>query len=831
MIELKNVNKTYKSKKGEKCNPLKDISIKFEKNELVFLLGESGSGKTTFLNIISGIDKFDDGSICVLDNKIENMTQKQLDSLRKRDISIVFQSYNLLDELNVYDNIAIVLRLLGESEEAIEKKVDKTLKKLDLFELKNRKVNELSGGQKQRVAIARAIVKKSKIIFMDEPTGNLDNKNGEKIFDIISSLSKNSLIIVVTHDEKNAYKYADRIIKIKSGKVIQDDINNRGRISNIYIKNNTNELELISDRKSLVNYLENNINNLEKNDEINITLKIEYSKEKDEIEYSNQENTNEDKKIKQNGHLKIKDILLLGIRNFVIGKKQLIYTTVILMMSYIIYVFTTYIYTFDYKKSLENYIADNNIESFDLSRKTKYINRLGESIENIIYKGKETSQIINQNVDSEKVYYKKEDVNVVDKENEDNYITSVKMYCKSNMKDKILYGRCCEEKDDVVISEEFSKKLFGKCDESIINKKIIVDDKIELFIKGIYEDDNRKETSTSITVNIDYPEHYKDYKIMEIAAGDITKANSLKPYVSSSALYSSCENIKSDFLIKGRLPQNDNEILINVDKIYDESDLDKYLGTDGKKLKIRDLVKSEVDNAYDVMNMYDIFAKKAIIVGIVDSEKVRETLGDEYISDFYVRNIIFDKIKEEYKNYYWYDYICYEGDIDYTQLKKFEKEKIYISEDGCSCIYEMKSWIDGIGNVIILLDFFVGVLFIVAIMSYVYNMIRKKSKQIGILRSIGVPTSDIIILFEQNSILLTLICVILATPVILSLIKMLNVAIEKKYILETELTMFQSNNGLLTISAFVFVAVSIGLSMIPIVIMSKKTTAELMYEI
>ncbi len=220
MIELKNVFKTYKSKKGQVTKALDDVSIKFPNKGMVFILGKSGSGKSTLLNILGGLDKYDEGDMLILNKSSKDFTIKDLDSYRNTYVGFIFQEFNVLEDYDVYENITLALKL--QQKEIDNEKIDNLLAKLGIADLKQRKVNELSGGEKQRVAIARALIKDPKIILADEPTGNLDSKTSKEVMDLLKQIAKDRLVIIVSHDEEAAKVYSDRIIEIKDGKIIKD---------------------------------------------------------------------------------------------------------------------------------------------------------------------------------------------------------------------------------------------------------------------------------------------------------------------------------------------------------------------------------------------------------------------------------------------------------------------------------------------------------------------------------------------------------------------------------------------------------------------------------
>ncbi|PQP79932.1 lipoprotein ABC transporter ATP-binding protein [Candidatus Phytoplasma phoenicium] len=221
MIQVKNLSKFFFVKKSKiPLMGLNNINLKFPDKGLVFILGKSGSGKTTLVNLLGGIDTYDKGDILINSSSTRNFKQQDFDNYRNGSVGFVFQEFNLIEDMNVYDNIALALQLQGKKPEF--KIILELLKKLDLSGFAKRAINELSGGQKQRVAIARAIVKNPSVVLADEPTGNLDSETSNKIFDVFKDLSKDRLVIIVTHDSENAYKYGDRVIEFKDGKIISD---------------------------------------------------------------------------------------------------------------------------------------------------------------------------------------------------------------------------------------------------------------------------------------------------------------------------------------------------------------------------------------------------------------------------------------------------------------------------------------------------------------------------------------------------------------------------------------------------------------------------------
>ena len=239
MIELYNINKYYRMgrssrKKSPKENKdqnrltyhaLKDINIKFGNKGMNFILGKSGSGKSTLLNIIGGIDSYDSGELLIDGVNTKNYTAKDYNTYRNTYIGFIFQEFNVLKGLNVYENVALSLDLKRVPTKEQKELIKDVIDRVGLTGLEDRMMNQISGGQRQRVAIARALVKSPRVIIADEPTGNLDSKNSKMVMDLLKDLSHDHLVIIVTHNDLLAHQYADRIISLKDGEIISDKNN------------------------------------------------------------------------------------------------------------------------------------------------------------------------------------------------------------------------------------------------------------------------------------------------------------------------------------------------------------------------------------------------------------------------------------------------------------------------------------------------------------------------------------------------------------------------------------------------------------------------------
>lgn len=221
MLQLKNIKKSYTTGDFTQV-ALNNVSVNFRKNEFVAILGQSGSGKTTCLNIIGGLDKYDSGDLIINGKSTKEFKDSDWDAYRNNSVGFIFQSYNLITHLSIIDNVEMGMTLSGVSSAEKHKKALEALEKVGLKDHVHKKPNQLSGGQMQRVAIARALANDPDIILADEPTGALDTSTSEQIMDLIKEIADDKLVIMVTHNPELAEQYADRIVKFKDGQIVDD---------------------------------------------------------------------------------------------------------------------------------------------------------------------------------------------------------------------------------------------------------------------------------------------------------------------------------------------------------------------------------------------------------------------------------------------------------------------------------------------------------------------------------------------------------------------------------------------------------------------------------
>lgn len=223
MIKTVNLKKMYTTDEVE-TTALNNANIEIREGEFVAIMGPSGCGKSTLLNILGLLDNPSEGQYHFLEHEVSKYSERERANLRKANIGFVFQSFNLIDELTVFENVELPLLYLGISSSEREKMVNEVLEKMQIMHRKDHFPQQLSGGQQQRVAVSRAVVAKPKLILADEPTGNLDSKNSEEVMDILTKLNDGgTTIVMVTHSPHDA-EYSHRIIHLFDGQVVTENI-------------------------------------------------------------------------------------------------------------------------------------------------------------------------------------------------------------------------------------------------------------------------------------------------------------------------------------------------------------------------------------------------------------------------------------------------------------------------------------------------------------------------------------------------------------------------------------------------------------------------------
>ena len=738
MIKLEKTHKYFNRHKKNELHVINNTSLNLPNTGLVALLGSSGSGKTTLLNVIGGLDKVQKGKIYINDKRITKRSSHYVDKVRNLNVGYIFQNYHLIDNLTVFENVAITLKMIGiKNKEEISKRVDYVLKIVKIDRLKNRPASMLSGGEKQRVAIARAIVKDPNIILADEPTGNLDSQNTIEIMNIIKAISKNRLVILVTHEINLAKFYADRIIEIENGEVKNDYENAEEnsldyKIDNkIYLKDFKNKEEL-SNKLTIFSDkgLKSNITLVVKNNNIFIKCngneKIEVIDENSNIELINEHYKKMDKSIYEeydfdfknietkkekhkyssiiNGFSSIKDgfkkildysfikkLLLLGFALsglFIMYSVSNIFGVLNVKDSYFIKKNKNYYEVVLPKISVDNFIKYENLEGVNYILPGNTYVTLNISFNNYYQTMNATSYISGSLISSDLL-------NV----------------------DDLIYGNNIQNNNEIVVDTSVLKPLFEGDNRT----------GLQAGLKG-YKDLIGYEVKSSIKsykiVGItdigDYSIYISKNEMIDLLYDSLNNETNGEVYIMDDNVINSDKiynyNSVSDYTLKkGRLPENDYEVIVNIDNEY-EYPINKKsnLKINNTKLTVVGYFESKTINnplVNDNMIKYSLIEKSSnLSIMPSDEEKVITSFNNEKLN-----------IKSSY---------------DFAKSEYIESKKDSVNSGL-------------IASAVILFISFMEI----------YLMIRSsylsRIREIGVLRAIGVKKFDICKMFSGEIIAIT----------------------------------------------------------------------------
>ena len=734
MIRLEHVNKYFNKGKKNEIHVINDLNLKLNNNGLVCLLGPSGCGKTTILNAVGGLDKVRNGKIYIDDERITKRSIKKIDKIRNLKVGYIFQDYKLIDSLSVFDNVALVLKMIGiKDKDEIKKRVDYVLETLNIYRYRYRLASMLSGGERQRVAIARAIVKDPDIILADEPTGNLDSKNTLEIMNIIKCISKKRLVILVTHEVNLAKFYADRIIELEDGKVIKDYENETKDFldyrleNNIYLKdikyhndfndklnkidvyNDNNNLDITLVVKNGNIYIKSNSNDkievIDSNSNVNLIddhyKKIDYD-EVSKYEFNFDKVIDNNFKKKYSSIYNLKSMITSGfkkISNYSPIKKFLLLGYMAASM-FILFSIARMASAFvindeDFVKSNNNYVS---VAVGKLDEK-KYNDIL--SVPGIKY------AVIGDSLVGFKITY---NTLLQNYDVSDLLVGSISGLSLISDKD-LIYGEMPKNDYEAVVDIMSAKTLFNSenhaksagllSEKDLIGMNISVDNVKDFKIVGITD---LKSPSIYIKENL----------IVDVVNNTSYQSSSDDYYFPVADKDSNYANYETyDYTLKkGRVPSGDYEVLVNYD-LKDLYELNKTIDTkiNGKKLKVVGYyVTKNNDNNILIVNSkmitYTLFDNNSTMTLATDNK-------DELVS----------KLQEK----------------DYNAINSYDKNRNdYIKENKAS-----------VNSIIV----FTSVILAISLIE-IYLMIRSsflsRIKEVGIYRAIGVKKSDIYKMFASE---------------------------------------------------------------------------------
>lgn len=745
MVKLEKVNKYFNRRKNSQIHIINNTSLELENAGLVAILGNSGSGKTTLLNAIGGLDKVNSGKIYINGKKITRRRASTVDKIRGLNIGYIFQDYKLMEDMSVYDNVAISLKMIGvKNKQEIQRRVNYVLEAVNMYRYRNRHAGMLSGGEKQRVAIARAIVKNPSIVIADEPTGNLDSKNSLEIMNIIKALSKNRLVILVTHEVELANFYASRIIKIQDGKVVEDyknepkesleyrldnkiylrdfqniDVLNKNNVNlNVYMDNDNKDTNIKLVIKDGNIYIESENKKIEIIDENSATELVDENYKKiDKSIYDNYE-YNLSKVIDRRYKPKYTSILrpfmpiingFKQVYNYKIIKKILLLGFFIASM-FIVYSLSNIagvieVKDNDFMKIDKNYlqadlgqVAVNDFLKYEKSKNVEYI-LPGNTDAIFVIKMEDYYQLIR--------FTFKLSGSLVD--------------LGTLTANDLIKGRMPKNNYEIVIDKKVAQKMINasqgiiaalgiKSENDLLNKKIFVNNMKDFRIVGIVDKNARSiYVKKSMFINIlNNAIDPSDSSIMFFRKYEGKGSNGVLDY---NLLL---DDIK---LTKGRFPKKDYEVILNS---MNEDDIELNekikMKVNNKKLKVVGFYDSKTNmQSYLVNNntvKYDIIRKSnGLMIYSKDKKKTIEEFKKDYKID------LIDRYEEDKKIYL-------------KQREGYIKNSIIFS----------------------------AIVFLISLVE-IYLIIRSsflsRIKEIGIYRAIGIKKNDIYRMFFGEILALT----------------------------------------------------------------------------
>lgn len=659
MIRILGLNKYYNKGRRNQIHVINNTNLELPDKGLVALLGPSGCGKTTLLNAIGGLDRVNKGSIYINDKKITSKFSYKVDKIRNLNIGYIFQDYKLIDDMSVYDNVAMVLKMIGiKDKKEIKTRVEYILERVGMYRYRYRPCGMLSGGERQRVGIARALVKNPDIILADEPTGNLDSKNTIEIMNIIKAISRDKLVLLVTHEVDIAKFYASRILEITDGTIVKDYINKHDdkidyRIDNtLYLKdfkysyknsdNNINidyyndedkKLNLVIAVKNGNIYIKSNDDSRIEVVDSNSSIEIvnDHYKKLDKSVYEKysfdfDKIINKDIKLKYSSIFNLGSIIKHGFKK-VFGYsfvKKLLLGGFFLAALFVTYSVSNIIGLLTVNDS-EFIVTNKNYLKIDRNKVKveDYLNY--EGMDGIIYMLPGNSKV-GMKVSNQE-YYQTKDSNIII----NGSIASNEMISSKD----IIYGRYPENDNEIVIDKMVYDKtkgleMIGYYEvERMINSKVFTNKEytivgiVDMGSPSIYASRNEL---YNIIINSKAGYDY-DY-------GFGVSSVAISEELDNSSIYSYDSYRDKIVITKGREPSGDYEVIIN-ESYQEEYKLNKEIDkkVNGKKLVVVGYYKSEDDiNSYFVSSntkKYDLIENsKGIIIYSKDKDKVINNFKD-----------------------------------------------------------------------------------------------------------------------------------------------------------------------------------------------------------
>lgn len=706
MIRVNGLTKKYQTSKRNIVEALSDINVEFPEKGLVCIVGKSGCGKTTLLNCLSSLDEPSEGRVYIsAANDAEEvclteLKGQKLDEFRNLHMGIVFQEFNLINEWTVGDNIQISLDVQEWKEKDknnSDKRIIETLKFVGLEDLRDRYIKELSGGQQQRVAIARAIVKSPRVLLADEPTGNLDSENSRMIMELLKRYSEKCLVIVVTHDVESAEEFADRIIRMQDGKIVEDNLN---------ISEKADQGEIFEKRE-------------------NINTK----------------------------RLSVGNIFHLAFNNLQVKKLKLFFSLLVLVIVVCAGKMSITFVCNDLGKAASEYLVKKEPQFLYTYEKLVGVTKNGFE-ENVYVKNTNNlEKILVDKFGEENCYSVIHEVFICSDNISDEY--ECRLVVDGVLNDSYeFYGKLPKEKDEIVITD-YMAYLLG-LENECIGMKVIVN-QLEMTITGIINvgvEEAINNTSfyegvtfeslymdgTRLIVSDKYPEYLKEQKYLRLPFSNLGENFGIEGDMSHIVSLSSLGVLEehSYDLISGRMPENDSEILVS----------DFYANAN---LFIND-VEEIGENSFGFMDIHNsnqkgVFSGYLSLYEYIPEVKIVGMISGENVPDIIVSDNIFETVRSVYSSDYYTDSfevllndkLRADADI-YNDLSDLG---IKMEMGEMELLYERMESIEDVKWAYELFLCVVGILLILLLIIFFSFNVKDNHVKIGILKSMGISNGDL----------------------------------------------------------------------------------------
>lgn len=749
MLKIEKLNKYFNKGKKSEIHVINDVNLELGETGLVALLGESGSGKTTLLNTIGGLDKVKSGNIYIDSKKITSKSSYKVDKIRNLNIGYIFQDYKLIDDKTVFENVAITLKLIGiKDKEEIKRRVNYVLEKVGIYRYRNRLADSLSGGERQRVGIARAIVKNPKILLCDEPTGNLDSKNSLEVMNIIKAISKERLVILVTHERNLAEFFASTIIEIADGKILSiKDNTHENNLDyqidgKIYLKDFENHESFSKDNLNIDVYgSDNKLLNLkivikDNNIYINSNIKeIEVVNEQSNIEFIDEhyktidkkeiENYNYDFKETFNTDIPTKYSSIFNLFTLVTNGFKKIFKFSKLKKILLVGFFIAGIFAMYSVSSIFAAIKLDDIDFVDINK--NYLTAKVSNIKIDDYLKYESNANINYILPSDSVisaqlltsdFLQLRTSNV--------YLTGSIAGKQLLSQEEIILGNTSNDVNTFVIDEMVAQRLVDSDDakmvgitkiDDLLNRKVVIPVLGEFTITGISDTGSPSiYMNNSLFVNILYLCNKKDSNIIDDGFYPTDEVYDDEIGIQNKKEIFDYNLFLNDITLKdGRLPEGDYEVIVNINNRY-EMPLNKEIDTkiNDKKLK--------------VVGYYESYT---IDYKLVNNNMIKYSLIEK------AKNIaIYSKDKVNTREYFSSNNITLQDSYEYSK-------NLYLANRNDTIKANLTS---------------AGIVLIISLIE-IFFMIRSsflsRIKEVGIYRAIGLKKIDIYKMFAGEIIAIT----------------------------------------------------------------------------